>query len=516
MDQLPPPYVFGLPEKFNEWRDNQPEACEFMLSEDPRFKIAVCPTGFGKSLTYMTAAMINEGRTIILTSTKGLQTQLINDFGEIPGVTDIRGKGNYPCRLNTKVNCDMGLCAYGMRCSMQDGGGCFYYDQLNKAKRSKVVITNYSYWMAQNDYSDGIGEFTLMILDEAHDAPDHVIDYNSVSFSRSNHYDSKILQLDVDLPNDIVTWRDWADDKLTVAKKEMDYAKETRKEKKFIHMKRMVGKLQKLVDHMDKTWVWEDNDDTVILSPIWPAPYAESTLFMGIPNVTLTSATVVGKTAELLGVKDSCLVREYPHSFPIENRPLIHVPTVRMNWKNGDSENKMWLSRIDQIIRDRIETKGIIHTVSYARRDMVLAYSEYSGNMVTHSKSDTEATVRAFKSMEAPAILVSPSMATGWDFPDAECRWQVIVKLPFPDTRGAIVKARSKDDSDFINYVVMQQLIQATGRGVRHREDYCETFIIDDNITWFLDRNKHLLVEWFKGAYRSRLIVPRPKHTEEN
>jgi Rad3-related DNA helicase len=101
-------------------------------------------------------------------------------------------------------------------------------------------------------------------------------------------------------------------------------------------------------------------------------------------------------------------------------------------------------------------------------------------------------------------------MVTGWDFPDDECRWQVIVKMPYPDIRGAITKARSAKDKDFINYKVAQQLIQTTGRGCRSASDKCETFVIDNNIVWFLERNRHLLVEWFGGAYRVERSIPEP------
>ena len=105
-DSLPAPIFFGLPAAYSEWRPHQAEACELMLQPIPRFKMVVCPTGFGKSLTYMAAAMIAEGRTVVLTSTKGLQTQLIEEFGSMDEVVDVRGRGNYTCRLNTKVTQD--------------------------------------------------------------------------------------------------------------------------------------------------------------------------------------------------------------------------------------------------------------------------------------------------------------------------------------------------------------------------------------------------------------------------
>jgi Rad3-related DNA helicase len=103
---LPPPIVFNLPKKFCYWRPYQAQATESQTESDPRFLLQVCPTGFGKSIVYMTSAKLITGRTIILTSTKGLQSQLKSDFGSMPVVVEIRGRGNYPCRLNTKLNCD--------------------------------------------------------------------------------------------------------------------------------------------------------------------------------------------------------------------------------------------------------------------------------------------------------------------------------------------------------------------------------------------------------------------------
>lgn len=505
---LPTPKELGLPRQFNKWRPRQDEACESMLDSKPRFLIQVCPTGFGKSVIYMTASQFYE-RTIILTSTKGLQTQLISDFGSMKDVVDIRGKRNYPCRLNTKVSCDIGICSFGIKCYMMDEGGCFYYDKLKEAKGARVVITNYSYWMAQNEYGEGLGKFDLLVLDEAHSSPDHVISHSSVSFNKKSKI-NKMLNLDGSLPNDVGTWVDWCNSKLEEAQDYMKWAKQERKEKIFVDAKRLVEKLLRLIDRLDKSWVWEDNPEEVILSPIWPAPFAEPVLFLSTPKVVLTSATVVPKTAKLLGIKDF-KYEEFPHSFPIENRPLIHIPTVRMNHKNGKMEERVWISKVDSIIRDRISTKGIIHTVSYFRRNLILEKSKYREHMISHNSDNTEVVVRNFKNRSAPAILVSPSMSTGWDFPDDECRWQIIIKLPFPDTRGAIVKARAKEDEEYLAYIVMQQLIQATGRGVRNELDYCETYIIDNNIEWFLKKHKNLSVEWFHGAYKVHNTIPKPR-----
>ena len=499
---LPEPVVFGLP--YGEWRPLQDVACEQIIDCKERFLAQACPTGFGKSLVYMTAAMLIPGRTVVLTSTKGLQSQLIRDFGKVSGVTDMRGRSNYPCRLNTKVTCDMGVCTMGMKCPMRDQGGCFYFDQLRVARRSKVVITNYAYWMSQNEYSTGIGDFDMMILDEAHAAPDHVISHMGVSFLKTR-WNEKLLGLS-EVPNDIKGWKVWAISRAEDVEYEMERMAVRGNEKGYLRLKRVAQKLDR-IKGMD-SFVWEDNRSSIDLSPISAAKYSEPFLFLGIKKVVLVSATIVPKTMDLLGVKGT--YTEYPHSFPVENRKVIHIPTVRMNYKNGAYEERVWLNRIDNIIRTRLDRKGVIHTVSYKRRDLILESSKFRDNMITHNRKDTEDTVREFKLADPPSILVSPSMATGWDFPDDECRWQIILKLPYPDTRGAIIKARSREDPKLIPYLVMQQLIQAAGRGVRSKEDWCETFIIDNNITWFIRQEEKLALGWFLEAFKVNRMIPEP------
>ena len=65
-------------------------------------------------------------------------------------------------------------------------------------------------------------------------------------------------------------------------------------------------------------------------------------------------------------------------------------------------------------------------------------------------------------------------------------------------------------DPELISYMVMQQLIQTAGRGVRSKEDWCETFILDNNVTWFIRQEKKLALEWFIEAFTINRMIPKP------
>jgi Rad3-related DNA helicase len=198
---------------------------------------------------------------------------------------------------------------------------------------------------------------------------------------------------------------------------------------------------------------------------------------------------------------------DYPHTFPTENRLVVHVPTVRMNHKTDRDGLKLWLSRIDQIIDKHITQNGIIHTVSYARRNMVTERSRHRERMLTHGSRDAEAAVARFK--RDGGILVSPSVATGYDFPGDQARWQIIGKLPYPDTRNRLVAARCRADTDYAAYVAMMEMVQASGRIVRSEDDWGLTIVIDNNVDdWFMRQYGWLAPKWFREAYRRSVVIP--------
>jgi len=519
-DQLPPPDIFGLP--YNTWRQYQSKAVEDAIDSPYRVTAQVCPTGFGKSLMYMATALLQGGRTVILTSTKALQSQLLNDFSE--HIVDIRGRNAYNCNFMDSpwVTAEDGPCKAGLHCMLKDMGECDYYNRLEEARAADIVVTNYACWMSLNKYTEeGLGHFDTIVCDEAHNATRAVEAFISIEFDKKrSKLAQELLPIEGLLSMSNKAWGLWAtttldrldfdiDELKSALKVESGNRKLQRKYRQYQNMQRDVAALSRI----DDTWVVDISTDLerLTFSPLWAARYCESYLFCGVSKVILTSAFICAKTAEMLGVTyaDYKLL-EYPHSFPLANRRVTHIPTVRMNWRTDNAGLRLWVSRIDQIIGQRLDRKGIVHTTSYKRRDFLMANSRYRDAMMSHAKRDTFDKVEAFKRSKAPKVLISPSITTGYDFPYATCEYQIIGKLSYPDGRNKITKARMKADKDYGAYIAMQELVQAAGRGVRASDDHCETFIIDDNITWFMGRHREFAPAWFMQAYQKAVTIPRP------
>jgi len=524
---LPAPNTFGLPDKFTSWYPYQDDAVTFVLDSAKRFPTEIMATGSGKSLMYAAAAHMMGARTAFLTSTKGLQAQVLSDFSSI-GLVDIRGRNSYRCIRDpeNKTRCDQGLCTIGVGCQHKSDLSCHYYAAYARARAANLVVTNYSYWMYQHAYGEGLGNFDLLVCDEAHAVPEIVSSFLTVKLDRRDAFMSGLLPKNYGEYN-IEQWVDWARSATDTVTEEIqdltdhirdqgDHYIPSPKERSLLSTFRRLEKSLTRLRTMDDTWVWGSNKIEVNFSPIWPKSYCEDVLFLDVPQVTLTSATVCRKTLDLLGIPDDDIdLSEYPHPFPLEHRRLSYIPTVRMNHRATPDQIRYWLTRIDQIIGRRLDRKGIIHTVSYDRRNFVMANSLFSKHMVTHDSHNAEQVVRQFKNMPAPAILVSPSVTTGYDFPGDEAEYQIIGKIAYPDTRDKIVKARAKDDPEYPAYIAMQHLVQASGRITRQLSDFGETFIIDNNITWFLKTYKEFAPDWFKEAYKYCDGVPAAPKKEE-
>jgi Rad3-related DNA helicase len=170
----------------------------------------------------------------------------------------------------------------------------------------------------------------------------------------------------------------------------------------------------------------------------------------------------------------------------------------------------LWLSRINQIVEARGDRKGIIHCVSYQRQGEIVSASPAPGWIVGHTSDETASMIEWFKASRPPLVLASPSITTGYDFPGCDCEFQIIAKLPFPDSRAKIIQARSKADPSYIPYLTIQSLIQATGRGMRAIDDQCETFILDDHIARMLAQHKDQFLPWWLKLYHRRDLIPDP------
>lgn len=515
--KIPSPQDCGLPEKFVAWRPAQVEALRLLLSRTVRIQALEAPTGFGKTALYVAWALLTKLPTAFITESRALQDQLMREFGEV-GMVDLRGRQNYKCSARPDWTCEEG---YAARCMYKNTPACESSYAEMRAGISFLVVTNYDKWTSNRKFGQGLQHIQQVVFDEGHKA----VDALSRAMQVTLHEKEVAKTLGVDFPSpsraeDMVNWRPWASEARGAAEQMMLAVKQSIFDagpaakpawiRQFIHLRNLVRRLATLATAVSQDWVVDEVKGGYQFDPIRPGRYAEGALLLRVPSILFVSATLRPKTMYLLGLpKESFTYQEFPSDFPADRCPIYYVPTMRVDSK-ADSLAPLWL-KLDQIVSRRKDRSGIVHTISYARRDEILSTSRYSDRMIINTRGEASGPiVEQFKEAPRGTILVSPSVSAGFDFPGEECEYQFVCKIPFPDGRSKIQQARQANDKEYGAYQAMTALVQIFGRGMRSAEDRCENFICDSHLDWFLPRFGHLAPRWFNNFFQRVESLPSP------
>lgn len=501
------PRELGLP--FEDWRPGQRLAIRTILGARQPHIVINAPTGSGKSTIAGALPRMDERRHIILTATKALEDQYSK---ALPFVFDVRGMSNYECLAakdqfksyfpfarNRQVMCDDGPCHSGEKCELKDYG-CLYFDRYRGALAAQVPLTNYSYQIAMRRYSKGLGVVQRTVCDEAHDLPNQLMAGCRLEVPRH-------LLDRTRLPRTARTWRQWAESAMERLAPGGDHDSRRRREQ--------LTETLRSLSTIDDTWAWDETEDAIVFEPTVPRLLMPLLATLDShSSIVYLSATITRSTMATLGIaEEDILFHEMPSYFDAERRPIFLLPSARVDWRSfqNPANEAQWIAAIDDWITPRLKHNGIIHSVSYARAFRIRELSRHGKRMITPRSHQLAEAIEWFKTTkDRGLILVSPAVMTGYDFPGAIARWQVIAKMPFPDTRSRIMAARIEATESYRDELTAQTLQQACGRIVRSEDDWGETAIADDHARWFLKEHRDLFSKWFLQSVHETRRVTQP------
>lgn len=476
----------------------------------------------------MGEALDHGGRVLVLTASKALQLQYTKQFFHL-NLLDVQGKSNYSCRAmepggefydgSPAKSVADAPCQVGEECGLRLGG-CRYYDKITEAKFRRRVVTNYAAWISANLYTEGWGKFDVILADEAHEADGWLARMLAVRLPRSY---TNVTGARLPQTTDIGVWMGWAAQELPMIKaavrlEKKAQAKARRKRlTKLRTLQSLEGALTRMCN-MSQEWRVFPDQTHVTFKPIWVHEYAESLLFTGAEKVVFASATMTPNTLTLLGVEDYDYFT-YPSLFPVDRRPVYYHPVLRMHYGMTDEEEQKWVDVVDNFISARLDRKGIIHTVSFARQNTLLKRSRYAKLMVASSPSHTSGTgstslnnmiLQRFRLSPTPSILIGPSWSTGIDLKYKDAQYTIIPKVPLPDWTDPWLKARTEDHPDYAWYHAGIALTQSLGRAMRADDDQNETLIIDAVFGEYMSRFHYMIPEWVWPSVQYVRELPMP------
>jgi ATP-dependent DNA helicase DinG len=519
------PLLESLPAWVGSFRPHQREAVDsVVLDSFTRCNLVIldAPTGSGKTLIAETVRrLLNVGSCLYVCNSRSLQQQFVRDY---PYGKLLQGRSNYPTqrfpsRLNSTNYLTQLSCA---DCTKTSNSGCKWCDSpsscpYERAKReglsNPLTILNTSYFLTE---CNGPGRFSgrgLVVLDECDTLERELMSYVECTIS-PRRMGRLLLQ-----PPERVTkpdsWLKWCGEALQAVSHYKQKLPELPTEPVDIREAKAVNTLQGQIRRIrndlindPQSWVYTGNNGYVGFKPSQVASLAKEALWKHGKKWLLMSGSVISseELVTSLGWENSYETVTVPSTFAAANRRVYVRPAGDMSRRVND--RAAIRAGIAKILDEGPDTDNIlVHTVSYDLNSFLLEQSWPRTVMSYSNATERDNVLRSLLPGRTGVMLLAPSFDRGIDLPDDLCRVQIVAKVPFPNLGDRQVGARvhTKGGQLWYNVQTARSLIQMTGRGVRHRDDWCRTYILDSQFVKFFKQNKYLFPEYWTDALQWRL-----------
>lgn len=510
-----------LPAWVTELRPHQWDAVEAILAEYAEGNRAVfldAPTGTGKSLIGEVVRQILGGNAWYVCSSKSLQAQFMADY---PYAKMLQGRSNYPTQTKPYP-------AFSAADCTKEGGGdeavchwcpvvsdCGYEKAKREALDAKLGVLNTAYLMTEANYVGKTHGRGLVIADEC-----DVLEGELMGFVEFYVGDRLLNSLGLVPPKKgshkatIISFL--TDDLIPAAHTDLAGIPKRTSD---VRLLRRRASLLQLIDsalsvsaqYGSDNWLRDNDAGPLVLKPVRVDEYGMNNWWTHAQRWLCMSATII--SPEEMAVSLGCEVPwgtvRVPMTFPPENRPIHIAPVADMSAKHKATSYPKMALAIRRLIEKHPGERILVHTVSYDLTKYL--HGELSKHhprrVMSYAQADErERTLSRFRQTEG-AVLLAPSLDRGIDLKDEDCRVQIVAKVPFPYLGDRQVSARLNGPGGqaWYNVQAVRKLVQMTGRGVRSKDDWCVTYILDRQfVTNIWKRAKSLLPDWWKESVDMR------------
>ena len=519
--------------------------------KNKKYVVLNAPTGIGKSVIGAVVAHVcgkiatetGDPRTLdslILMHNNALTKQYFETFSNAgeERYLMLKGTKNYKCdALTTKTlyvdaeSCvNKGSKGYSFF-SNKKCQDCEYIRVKRLKNISKNVITNFSYYFVDRQYSNVFEPRTIVIWDEAHTINDAFCSHNAIHFSEERlnkciEECKDILMLSASVTKEFAAIRDdllaaritdgnyarylkrlngayfeaWeraADLAETSYSSVSDYMRYSKLASKYFGLKCKISDLL----NFDYEHVFEYIPDTqeINVKPVFVSEMFEQTLINSKFNLFMSATISDEYVLETLKLKNEDLefIRCDP-VFPPENKKVIFFKPLNLNYTTmkDPATVKMLIDNVKTIVSAHSKQKqsGIILVPSFDVGKKINDALLTSGlKIFLHKRGDkAEHVLERFKASKTPSLLISPSIYEGVDLPGDISRFQIIVKAPFPSLGDKRMSYIVERHPKIYSLLTIKKIVQGIGRSIRSKEDHAVTYILDANAQRLFNSNQNV------------------------
>lgn len=529
---------------YKDMRDGQKDVIEKLKNNWDKYRYFVLelPTGFGKSAIAKTICSSHKD-AFLITATKQLQDQYLRDFPD-DGIVSIKGRTNYPCYYNEKLNCECGPCLVNKdllkECRLFRT--CPYYSTRDDALAANTCLTSYQYFLRAMDCAGFWKKRDVLILDECHLLEQQVTQWATIflspvelhtkyqifegtdpgtfmvysvapeeaGFEANKKWLTKIWELirkkRLLMYEDIKASLNGKEpDEIT--EDELDELASTHKE--YYELDKFYRRLEvffELSEQEKRDWLIEPQDGGITMTPVNIGNLFKFYMNQwGREKIIFMSATILdtaGFCQELgLPKEETAIIRTEP-TFDPEKSPIVYAPVGYMKYDKIEETIPKILETVEQILAKHPNEKGIIHSGNYRIAKAICDNIKNDRLIMKEEDGSNEKLLRRHTTSKKATVLVSPSLTTGADLKDDLSRFQIIVKLPWPSLADKRVQKKIELNENWYAAEMFRTLVQACGRSTRSEDDWSVTYVLDSSFFYWVNKFR----KWFSKQFLKRII----------
>jgi len=267
----------------------------------------------------------------------------------------------------------------------------------------------------------------------------------------------------------------------------------------------------KTADERRESWVYDRKDESsCTFKPVRINEFANKALFDHSKINLVMSATIVAPVqfASDLGLIESeTTFIPMPSLFPVERRPVYYKGIGNMSYKTKDHAIPLICKEI-KLLRENRHGRMLVHTVSFDLTRQLYSFLTRCGFDVFSYNNASERDGALKNYLKTPnSILLAASMSRGVDLKYDDCRICVIPKIPYPSLGDKQVARRlyqptPREGELWYKRQTLATIIQMAGRGMRAEDDWCRTYILDEQFRRLWAEMKQFAPQWFVDAVR--------------
>ena len=260
-----------------------------------------------------------------------------------------------------------------------------------------------------------------------------------------------------------------------------------------------------LIQNLGEQWVVPSklNDHTIIFNCAREADMVKTFFHNRTKAEFLMSATIgnLDNYRTMISSDDDpdFTAFEADNGFDFSRSPIYYNENLRLSYREKEKNLPMVMKQIEDICSNHKSLHGIIQTGSYEFGKYLWEHASPSlqSRLVFYNNaSERKRAIQMYQDMYGK-ILIGPSLLEGLNFEGDLCRFIIVMKVPYASLADNLVKAKMAVYPEWYTNDVINKMVQGVGRGVRSKDDWCETYIVDGCWNDVLTRSSNLMPEKF-------------------